>query len=232
MPERRLGLRQFDLPDLRTPQVTGQPCTDVAVVQNLDREQREMPVQMAIRPQIALRSRKYVRPLERALTDLPVPALTMDAVAAHARVGKGAIYRRYNTKAEVVTAALFYDDSTVPDVHTGSLQGDLLAEGEGLLSLFRSPIALAALPYLLGELGDAEFQATAQRRFVTTDLQRIQGILSRARERGEVPDSADARLTCAVLIGVAFTWLYVCRWEAPEDLAQRLATFVAAALTA
>ena len=156
----------------------------------------------------------------------------MDAVAAHARVGKGAIYRRYNTKAEVVIAALFYDDSTVPDVHTGSLQGDLLAEGEGLLSLFRSPIALAALPYLLGELGDAEFQATAQRRFVTTDLQRIQGILCRARERGEVPDSADARLTCAVLIGVAFTWMYVFRWEAPADLAQRLATFVAAALTA
>lgn len=74
---------------------------------------------------------------------------------------------------------------------------------------FRAPIALAALPYLLGELGDAEFQQRAQQRFITTDVERIEAILSNARDRGEVTGSADARLTCAVLLGVAFTWLYV-----------------------
>ncbi|MGI8626342.1 MAG: TetR/AcrR family transcriptional regulator [Geodermatophilaceae bacterium] len=165
------------------------------------------------------------------LVDSGYPALTMDAVAARARVGKGAIYRRYRSKAEVVIAALFYAESLVPDVHTGSLHGDLLAEAEGLLTVFRAPIALAALPYLLGELGDAEFQQRAQQRFITTDVERIEAILSNARDRGEVTGSADARLTCAVLLGVAFTWLYVFRWDVPEDLAQRLATFVVAALT-
>ncbi len=174
--------------------------------------------------------------LLQAVRDLLVqsgyPALTMDAVAVRARIGKGAIYRRYNTKAEVVIAALFYDQAVVPAVDTGSLGGDLLAEAEGLLSVFRAPIALASLPYLLGELGDAEFQQKAQRRFITTDVERIQGILSRAQERSEVPAGADARLTCAVLLGVAFTWLYVFRWDVPPDLAQRLADFVGAALTA
>jgi hypothetical protein len=79
--------------------------------------------------------------------------------------------------------------------------------------------------------GNAEFQQRAQQRFITTDVERIEAILSNARDRGEVTGSADARLTCAVLLGVAFTWLYVFRWDVPEDLAQRLATFVVAALT-
>ncbi|MDQ3734342.1 MAG: TetR/AcrR family transcriptional regulator [Actinomycetota bacterium] len=159
------------------------------------------------------------------------PALTMDALAARARVGKGAIYRRYTSKPEVVIAALFYDQSMVPDVDTGSLLGDLRAESEGLLAVFQAPIALAALPYLLGELGNAEFQQRAQRRFIATDLERVDGILSRARERGELSEPPDTSLTCAVLLGVAFTWLYVFRWEVPGDLAERMARFVVGGLT-
>ncbi|MDQ4039357.1 MAG: TetR/AcrR family transcriptional regulator [Actinomycetota bacterium] len=183
------------------------------------------------RPRDADLDGRLLQAVRELLVSSGYPALTIDAVAARARVGKGAIYRRYDTKAEVVIAALFYDQNMVPTVDTGSLLGDLRAESEGLLTMFQVPIALAALPYLLAELGNAEFQHRAQRRFIATDVERVEAILTRARDRGELSEVPDPSLSCAVLLGVAFTWLYVFRWEVPSDLAERMARFVVGGLT-
>src|SRR5215211_8394387 len=58
-------------------------------------------------------------------------------VAALARVGKGAIYRRYRSKDELVTAAvatLVDEEITVPD--TGSTRTDLLALMRAAVELY------------------------------------------------------------------------------------------------
>src|SRR5919199_170618 len=64
----------------------------------------------------------------RLLADVGYGALTMDAVAAQAGVGKATIYRRWRTKEDLVVdtiAELHHLDSAPPD--TGSLEGDLRA---------------------------------------------------------------------------------------------------------
>src|SRR5919205_4290078 len=64
--------------------------------------------------------------IPRLLADVGYGALTMDAVAAEAGVGKATIYRRWRTKQDLVVdtiADLNRDEANPPD--TGSLEGDL-----------------------------------------------------------------------------------------------------------
>src|SRR5438094_4976193 len=62
----------------------------------------------------------------RLLADSGYAALTMDAVAAEAGVGKATIYRRWRTKTDLVVdtiAEVNRVEALVPD--TGTLEGDL-----------------------------------------------------------------------------------------------------------
>src|SRR5215210_7277732 len=64
----------------------------------------------------------------RLLAEVGYGALTMDAVAAEAGVGKATIYRRWRTKQDLVVdtiSDLNRAEATPPD--TGSLEGDLRA---------------------------------------------------------------------------------------------------------
>src|SRR3712207_7274203 len=62
----------------------------------------------------------------RLLADVGYGALTMDAVAAEAGVGKATIYRRWRTKQDLVADTLIeLNDGTVIPADTGSLETDL-----------------------------------------------------------------------------------------------------------
>src|SRR3712207_2742373 len=64
----------------------------------------------------------------RLLAEVGYSALTMDAVAAEAGVGKATIYRRWRTKEELVvdTVSELNREFAVP-ADTGSVEGDLRA---------------------------------------------------------------------------------------------------------
>jgi AcrR family transcriptional regulator len=53
--------------------------------------------------------------------------LTIDGVAARAKVGPPAIYRRWSFKAALVVAALARSTGLAPAPDTGTVRGDLLA---------------------------------------------------------------------------------------------------------
>src|SRR3712207_9240031 len=61
----------------------------------------------------------------RLLAEVGYGALTMDAVAAEAGVGKATIYRRWRTKQDLVADTITeLNDRTVVPADTGSLEGD------------------------------------------------------------------------------------------------------------
>lgn len=115
--------------------------------------------------------------------------LTVDAVAARARVSKASLYRRWPGKRELVLAAVqaaVPDPDDLPD--TGSLRSDLLAFFRSVAEHLRGP----AGPALRGVLGDAlgdpgsaaEIYGARHRRRSTEQLRFL---LERAVARGEVP---------------------------------------------
>ncbi|MGY1985264.1 TetR/AcrR family transcriptional regulator [Blastococcus sp. SYSU DS0669] len=85
----------------------------------------------------------------RLLADVGYGALTMDAVAAEAGVGKATIYRRWRTKQDLVVdtiSDLNRDVAQSPD--TGSLEGDLREIMRTLVGVVNGPTGAATLSLL------------------------------------------------------------------------------------
>src|SRR5713226_3541289 len=98
------------------------------------------------RPREARADRAILTATLELIAELGVRDFRMDDVADRARVGKGAIYRRYRSKEELVAAAVaaLVSEITVPD--TGSTRTDLLALMREAVEVYTDPIAARVMP--------------------------------------------------------------------------------------
>jgi AcrR family transcriptional regulator len=141
----------------------------------------------------------------RLLADVGYGALTMDAVASEAGVGKATIYRRWRTKQDLVVdtiSDLNRAEATPPD--TGSLEGDLRAIMRTMVSLITGPTG-AATRSLLSTVPHQPALAHAFRNGpLGVWRHAFQQIWTRAEERGDVrpglAGSVVAETTSALLV--------------------------------
>jgi AcrR family transcriptional regulator len=123
----------------------------------------------------------------RLLADVGYGALTMDAVASEAGVGKATIYRRWRTKQDLVVdtiSDLNRAEATPPD--TGSLEGDLREMMHQMVAMIVGSTGAATLS-LLSTMPHQPALATAFRSgplAVWRDA--YETIWQRAEERHEV----------------------------------------------
>jgi AcrR family transcriptional regulator len=120
------------------------------------------------------------------LSEIGYDRLTMDAVAARAHASKATIYRRWPGKAALVVDALNCSKGSIVEVDTGSLEGDLMALGDGSCSLesrFNAQIMLGLITALAH---DAELRDVFRERLIDPRTQVIRSIFERAVARGEV----------------------------------------------
>jgi len=85
----------------------------------------------------------------RLLAEVGYGALTMDAVASEAGVGKATIYRRWRTKQDLVVdtiSDLNRAQAAAPD--TGSIEGDLRSMMHQMVSMITGPTGAATLSLL------------------------------------------------------------------------------------
>jgi AcrR family transcriptional regulator len=143
----------------------------------------------------------------RLLADVGYGALTMDAVAAQAGVGKATIYRRWRTKEDLVVdtiAELHQMGAATPD--TGSLEGDLRQLLHSLVSVVTGPLGAATLS-LLSTVPHQPALAEAFRAGpIGVWRAAFDEVWTRAEERGEVRSGA------APLAAEATSALLVQRW--------------------
>jgi AcrR family transcriptional regulator len=141
------------------------------------------------------------------LAEIGYERLSMDDIAARARVGKAAIYRRWSSKAEVVVAAMIWwrermGSVTIPD--TGSLRGDVEAivamvpefDGDDR-STFGVLLGLANAARRDPDLG-----AAIRDHALARSRQGFREVLDRAVARGEIPPDRDLTLVPDVLFGL------------------------------
>jgi AcrR family transcriptional regulator len=141
----------------------------------------------------------------RLLADVGYGALTMDAVASEAGVGKATIYRRWRTKQDLVVdtiSDLNRVDATPPD--TGSLEGDLRAILHTLVGVISGPTGAATLS-LLSTVPHQPALATAFRNGpLGVWRHAFEQIWARAEARGDcrpgVAGSVVAETTSALLV--------------------------------
>ena len=127
------------------------------------------------------------------LAEVGYDRLTMDAVAARARAGKTTIYRRWQSKAELVVDALnsIKGEHDIPD--TGSLRQDLHAMASDLINAERHLGALTV--GMVNALAhDAELRRVFREKFIAPRMAGFRTVFERAVARGEMPAGHDLDL--------------------------------------
>lgn len=143
------------------------------------------------------------------------PAVTFQAVAQRAEVGRATLYRRWRSPTELVADAVSASaaEQIIID-DTGSLRGDLAHILRQIAAFISGPIGLAALSAALHL-----HQLTAVRDTSTRWGKRwadIAPVFARARARGELNGEVDAEAVFARLAGALYFRLLVIG-RAPDD---------------
>ncbi|MGW1025991.1 TetR/AcrR family transcriptional regulator [Streptomyces sp. NPDC002577] len=137
------------------------------------------------------------------LRELGYDSLTMEGVAARIRCSKSTLYRQWKTKPQLVAAALrAHSRTTLADIDTGSLAGDLreVVRFAGARS-GRDTQLMQALGHAV--LQDAELRCALREAFVEPEVRLIEGMVRRAVARGEIPEGHPAaQFVPAQLLGV------------------------------
>ena len=121
------------------------------------------------------------------LAEHGLKGLTIEAVAARAGVGKTTIYRRWDTKNELVAEALARLRPPGPPPDTGSLMGDLGALVEVQRERLEASVLPRVLPRLLGEaIDNPDFHALIVARAVQPIRDILGEIVGRGVARGEL----------------------------------------------
>lgn len=162
------------------------------------------------------------------IAEVGVHEFRTEDVAARAGVGKGAIYRRYRSKDELVTAAvaaLVSEEIAIPD--TGSTRGDLLELMREAVDLYCGSLAGRLMPNLVGAMAQKPELALAVReRFLAGRRAALAEVLERGVERGDLRADLDVELALDVLGGPLFYRLLVTGGPLDEQLAEGVADLI------
>jgi AcrR family transcriptional regulator len=137
-------------------------------------------------------------------------AFAVADVAARAGVADTSVYRRWGTLEALlmdVVVSRLTEHSPVPD--TGTLEGDLRSFATGAAADVTGPDGLALLRTVVTALAAGPDGVSARDRYLAVRSEQLQGMLERARARGEAaPDVLDvldgilAPIYVRVLFGV------------------------------
>jgi AcrR family transcriptional regulator len=144
------------------------------------------------------RARRRGEALERAIFDAVLnelreggyEAITMEGVAARARTGKAALYRRWDSKAHLVVDVI--EHRLLPCVQppaTGSVRDDLVEMLGRLVALFNSPAGGCVSTMTSNRTRDRTFRDLCGQRVVEPHRRAQLEVLRRGVQRGEIrPD--------------------------------------------
>ena len=176
--------------------------------------------------------RLVARVVEAALAEIArvgVEELSIEDVAALAGVNKTTIYRRWGGPEALALYAIAQRSDLDPLADTGDLREDLIGYARRFRDVCRSPAMLSTVRLRISSTSNEGIAAEVRRRAAHGDEQ-VLNMFRRAAKRGQLPDTADLRLTRDLLIG-GLHYLLLFREEPVGDdvLAQLVDTVLSGA---
>jgi AcrR family transcriptional regulator len=143
------------------------------------------------------------------LADVGYGALTMDAVAAEAGVGKATIYRRWRTKEDLVADTIAeISRAEVTPADTGSLEGDLREMLHTIVGAVNGPTGAATQALLSTVPHNPALAAAFHDGPVGVWAHAFQQIFARAESRGELrPGMTGSIVAEAITAPLVQRWL-------------------------
>jgi AcrR family transcriptional regulator len=143
------------------------------------------------------------------LSDVGYDRLTMDAVAHRAKASKATLYRRWNSKAQLVVESLARTKPAPPVPDTGDLRTDLMAAfcGMGGLTDHDTTATLGAV--ITAVSTDPEFAREFREQVVAPKARVSHLVFEHARERGELRADLDLDLVAPALAGIVLHRVFI-----------------------
>jgi AcrR family transcriptional regulator len=185
--------------------------------------------------------RKPGRPRDEELHDVIIHAAletfveegldsaSVEGIATRAGVGKATIYRRWHSKEDLISEAIFQCAEAVVAPDTGSTRDDLIALMSKLQSDLSCSIGGQIFPRMVGEVWDATPLGEAfAKAVIRPRRQLILDVLKRGAARGELREGFDAELVADTLSGAVIVRRMVAGPEAdgPSDRIEKLVALV------
>jgi AcrR family transcriptional regulator len=156
-------------------------------------------------------------------------ALTVEAVAAHASVGKATVYRWWPNKAAIIADA--FASSTSRKLHfpdTGSVYTDMSQQMRQLVKIFRSRRGRIVSAMVGGGQSDRDLIVAFRERFLWPRRREAYATLRRAIQRGELRDDVDLNLLLDSLYGPIYMRFLIRHDKLTPNFVDRLCQLVLA----
>jgi len=165
------------------------------------------------------------------LSERPYDAISVETIAARARVHKTTIYRRWHSKAELVTQALSGAARTrIPVPDTGSVDSDLRTLCRSVQVTLANPLGAGITRALLAGAAVSPEISDLMKAFWAGRQAAIGVIVDRAVGRGELPGETEPVLLMnAMAAPLYFRLLVTGELPAPEHADLAAAAALAAA---
>jgi AcrR family transcriptional regulator len=160
----------------------------------------------------------------RLLSGPGTEAVTIDAIAAEAGVGRQTIYRWWPSKGAVVADALArHAQAVVPVRDTGSFTGDLTAFLTDSFAGLESQVLADRLRQIVAAAQHDEHVARVLADFTAVRRAALRALLERGRTAGELAADADLDMLVDMAYGVLYYRLLVGHAPLDEKAARALA---------
>ncbi|HEY9882952.1 MAG TPA: TetR/AcrR family transcriptional regulator [Thermosynechococcaceae cyanobacterium] len=129
------------------------------------------------------------------LAEVGFDALSIEAIAARAKVGKTTIYRRYSSKAELVADAIesLREELLIPD--TGAFRSDLEVLVQEAARLTFTPLGRQAVSMIISSAAsNAQFAQIYWLKYLQPRRESFAVVVERAKQRQEVSAGVDSDL--------------------------------------
>ena len=160
--------------------------------------------------------------------------LSIEAVARRAGVGKTAVYRRWDSKLEMVLEIVTdVAEQSLPLPDTGSLRGDVEVLLRIVARALSHPLASQIIPDLLAEAArNPQLGETLSQALLRNQRTVVTALIGRAVVRGELPTSVDPDAAVDLVLGPVYWRMAIARTPRPKEYLTHLAAATAAALGA
>lgn len=155
------------------------------------------------RPRSAASHQKMLKATLELLAEVGFEAMSIEAIAARAGVGKTTIYRRYSSKEKLVADAIesIREEVLIPD--TGNLWSDIDALIENAAQITLTPLGRQTVAMIISSASsNPGFAQIYWKKYLQPRRQSFATIIERAKARDDVSDALDPGLVFDTMSGI------------------------------
>jgi AcrR family transcriptional regulator len=157
------------------------------------------------RPRSAQADKAILQATLELLAEVGYQAMSMEAIAARAGVGKTTIYRRYSSKEELVADAIESRKEEVPIPDTGSLWRDLDILHENAAKTILTPFGRQTIALIISTASSSpQFAQVYWTKYMKPRRKAFSVVFERAKRRHEIRADTDTDLVFDLLSGAMF----------------------------